>query len=414
MRAEKSYTCPMLKVINGGLSESAATSSKKFISAYITNTRLMGVIGVYVHWKLPDNCLRTEMHQIFYLDAEEYGLDTYECIIGPDDSETMDKVIETKNLLMGGLGGREVEITERELRSLVQDYADINRKQGIALPDRAEFLDLMKPEILLSREEEQVLMSKQCESITNDFQVVNYFIMRCTGRDFKAAKFLTKEYIRTDLFPEHKAATLLKNEIDVGESSLNASQDEVSFSTSMSYLCRSLIEYGGDFFITTSSVTVEKLKVTKYERLTSERISATEADMLTIRPEYVNVYEYLGDPEKITGEHVPMLSKAQKSRHETGTLYMVFKPNNEHVSYEVFRLNDDVLGTYYFLESGQIILQAYNITDMMKLQLELVLALGKENLEIHSKYMFNEPIFYEFVNSYFLDFEEFVDLISEE
>ncbi len=404
----------MLKLIHGGYGESAATSKKKFISAYITDTRLMGVVGVYAHWKLPDNCLRTEMYQIFYLDAEEYGLDTYECIIGPDDSETRDRVTETKNLLMGGLGGNEVEITERELMSLVQDYADLNLRQGIRLPDKAEFTELLKPELLLTREEENILMGKQCEPITNDFQVVNYFIMRCAGRDFKAAKFLTKEYIRTDLFSEHKAAILLKNEIHVGESSFNISGDKTSFSSSMSYLCRSLIEYDEKFFVTTSSVTVEKLKVTKYERLTSERVSDMEAEMLIKREEYVNVYELSEDAGEINGEVLPILAKAQKSVHETGTLYMVFKPNNEHVSQEIFRLNDDVLGTFYFLESGQVLLQAYDMPSMMRLQLELVLAFGKNLLRQSSKYMFDEPVFYEFVNSYFFDFEEFVDLISHE
>lgn len=404
----------MLKLINGGFSESAATSTKKFISAYITDTRLMGVVGVYVHWKLPDNCLRTEMYQVFYLDAEEYGLDIYECIIGPDDGETMEEIMEIKNRLMGGLGGKEVEITERELRYLVRDYADMNRRQGIPLPDKPEFTELMKPEIMLTREEEYNLMSKQCEPITNDFQVVNYFIMRCAGRDFKAAKFLTKEYIRTDLFPEHKEATLLKNEIHVGESAFNVSSDEISFSSSMSYLCRSLLEYDGKFFVTTSSVTVEKLKVTKYERLTSERISGMEAEMLTDRPEYVNVYELSDEAREMDRGLVRILSKSQKTRHETGILYLVFKPNNEHVSQEVFRLNDDVLGTYYFLDTGQVVVQTFDMAYMLKLQLELLLAYGKDKVRLCSKYMFNEPVFYEFVNSYFFDFEEFVDIISYE
>ena len=43
------------QVLRGGLSETAFTSSRQFVSAYITDTRLMGVVGIYIHWYLPDN-----------------------------------------------------------------------------------------------------------------------------------------------------------------------------------------------------------------------------------------------------------------------------------------------------------------------------------------------------------------------
>ena len=93
----------MFEVLDGGLRETSETSTKKFISAYVTNTRLMGVIGVYASWFLPENKLRDHLYQFFYLDSEEYGLDTYECVLGPDNDDTNDRVLEIKNRLMGGL-----------------------------------------------------------------------------------------------------------------------------------------------------------------------------------------------------------------------------------------------------------------------------------------------------------------------
>ena len=93
----------MFKVIDGGLSESASTSRKKFISAHLTNTRLMGVVGVSVCWELEDNVRDTMFFQFFYLDYEEMGYDTYEEVIGDDSEETLEKVENIENRLMGNI-----------------------------------------------------------------------------------------------------------------------------------------------------------------------------------------------------------------------------------------------------------------------------------------------------------------------
>ena len=65
---------PKFTVIQGGLA--AANRKNTFVSAYVTDTRLMGVLAVYAHWqvevpasgdRLPD------IHQFFYIDCEEAG-----------------------------------------------------------------------------------------------------------------------------------------------------------------------------------------------------------------------------------------------------------------------------------------------------------------------------------------------------
>ena len=43
-----------LKLIKGGLCDSPASRSISFISAYVTDTRLMGVICMYAHWIIDD------------------------------------------------------------------------------------------------------------------------------------------------------------------------------------------------------------------------------------------------------------------------------------------------------------------------------------------------------------------------
>ncbi|MBQ1421320.1 MAG: hypothetical protein IIY97_00960, partial [Firmicutes bacterium] len=105
----------MFKVLDGGLSESASTSRKKFISACLTNTRLMGVVGISVWWELEDNVRDTRYYQCFYLDYEEPSYDTYEEVIGDESEDTLRQVESIEDRLMGGLGGELREISEKEL-----------------------------------------------------------------------------------------------------------------------------------------------------------------------------------------------------------------------------------------------------------------------------------------------------------
>ena len=72
-------------IIRGGLSETSLNSRKVFQSSYVTDTRLMGVTGVYIHWALPDNQVLTHFHQFFYFDAEEFGFDTYKGVLTGED-----------------------------------------------------------------------------------------------------------------------------------------------------------------------------------------------------------------------------------------------------------------------------------------------------------------------------------------
>ena len=101
------------KLINGGLTETAEGSRKEFISAYVTDTRLMGVTGMYVHWALPENSHMTHLHQFFYFDAEECGFDTYRSVLGDGGKDEFEEIRDIENYLMGGLGGTNVGISDR-------------------------------------------------------------------------------------------------------------------------------------------------------------------------------------------------------------------------------------------------------------------------------------------------------------
>ena len=426
------------QVLKGGLAETAFTSSRQFVSSYVTDTRLMGVMGVYIHWYLPENNFLKHFHQFFYLDAEEFGFDSYESVLESDDGGRYYDIKAIENKMIGGLGGRKMRISEKEARFLIQSYAKMNRKMNIPLPGKTEEYDfLLSPSEELSSDEEYALMCKECTAISSPYQVINYFLMRCFGRDFKAAKFLTRGYVRTDIFPEHKAATLMSNSIDNADDADSGSntnyyitdddKDFGTFSTRRSYLCQSLIEYDCKYYIVITQVTLDKLKVVKYEKISSFRVSSAEATMMTSRPEFITVFNpvegNIYESDEITIENNPglvftldstdLVSTAMVTEHEAGRVYMMFYPNNDHVSSREYRLSDDVRGVYYILDNGQFVLCAYDSSSIELLEKDITSSGIGPYLYLAARYQFKEPVLYEFIGSGSEDFLEFADIISD-
>lgn len=414
-------------VISGGLSESAATSKKRFISSYVTDTRLMGVIGVYIHWELTDNTTYTDLHQFFYFDAEEYGFDTYKSVLTGNDEETAESLTELKdveNTLLGGLGGKQVNLSEQEARYLVQEYVALNQRMGIELPEGYdEYKFLLRPEVKLERTEEYVLMSKQCPILNSPYQVINYFLMRCFARDFGAARFLTKNYVRTNIFPEHKAATLYKNSIDPAEDAENGSNTDYystdddadfgTFRTHTAYLCESLIEYDDQYFIVVTQVTLDQLRIVKFEKISSFRITPAEAAMMLTRDEYITVFDVVEDAPVFNHNSTSLAARSMVTLHDRGALFMVFHPHNNHVNQPIFRLNEDVLGIYYVSDSGQIILAAYNNEGIRAMEADFIRSGYIKYAILVAKYQFKDPVLYDFITSEFDDFEDFVAAIAD-
>ena len=52
-------------LLEGGLCSDIPSARKRFSSAYVTNTRLMGVLALYAHWTVADG---GDIHQFFYID----------------------------------------------------------------------------------------------------------------------------------------------------------------------------------------------------------------------------------------------------------------------------------------------------------------------------------------------------------
>ena len=385
-----------LKVLRGGLLDSAATSRKFFISAYITNTRLMGVLGMYIHFQLPDNETMRDLHQFFYFDAEEYGFESYQSILGNDQQ----RLEELENSLIGGLGGKKIPLNLREAQFLLQEYVRLNKKEKLPLPENEkEYHFLLEQDIFLTDPEKYILMCKQCTELTNPYELINYFLMRCFGKDFSAAHFLTTQNFRLERFSDFPAGTFCKNSIkESGEPGV--------------YRCESLVELENNYYIAVTSLTVEQMRIRSYERISTLKITQAEAAMMLARSEFISVYELTDDPVLFSQSSTRLCRRAMETEHETGTLYMIFHPDNRHVAKKEYRLNEDVLGLYFVSLSGQLICAAYSLDEIHCLEADLATSPLRKSLLPISKYEFQEPVLYEFIQSGFDDFELFVDAIK--
>lgn len=390
---------PKLTVIEGGLSTSKVNIDRKFAGAYITNTRLMGVMGMYVHWKLTEYPSCPDFHQFFYFDAEEYGFESYRSVMG----NKVEEISAIEQTMINGLGGRKIELSEREVRAVLWKYMLFNRDHSIPLPEKLhEYEFLLDEEISFTAAEQSELIMKICDPIASPFHACNYFLMRCFGHDYEAASWLCRSDIPVKLYADqHPQATFCKNTIDLDEASDDA------------YLCESLIEYNGQYHIIISRITVdEELMIAGFEPCSSFKISSMEAAMMLAKPEFITVYETLIPVEEFASllSQVPL--NCLITPHKNGKLYMMFHNHNDHVNKQVFMLSADVAGIYYLSNSGQLLAVAYGLPEIHALEKDLRKSALSPYVVINGKYEFKEPVLYDYVESKFEDFNEFLEFIQ--
>ncbi len=395
---------PKLTVIEGGLSSSMENRDKYFVSAYVTNTRLMGVLSIYARWKLSDTEPGYDLHQFFYIDCEEAGLETYRSILGND----MEEISYIEQSLIGGLGAKKINLSEKQLKGLLTYYKGFNQAHGLPLPEGYdEYSFLLEPGTMLSSEEGKALMHDICGDMISDYQTINYFLMRCFGKDHEGAAYLAEDGVPLDTYDSYFPATFCKNVIDTQRSYEDGA---------VSYLCESLIESGNNYESVISEVVVKDFKIAAFKKCSSFAVSTAEAAMMLAKPEFVTVYEVLlsdEDMENNIGELTVDLNTIMSS-HENGRMFMAFKKNNDHVNERVFRLNNDVKGVYFLTDFGQLIVSAYSLADIRYLENKLKSSMLAPFLMVTAKYEFKESVLFEFIQSDFEDFEDFLNFIRNE
>ena len=162
-----------LKLIKGGKVNSG--SDYTYISGCVTDTRLMGVLGLHLHWKyLPQGETEySHLHQYFYYDIEEIGLDSIK-VYDFDDEESA-RLAEKASF--GGLGAEMRNVSEKEGRYLVCSFVEGTKKKDQPLPPEAADLSfILDHPVSLDEDEMGKLNRKLCTDIKSENEIVNYYL----------------------------------------------------------------------------------------------------------------------------------------------------------------------------------------------------------------------------------------------
>jgi len=414
-------------VIKGGNIAKAGDSSRIFVSSYVTDTRLMGVIGLYINWKLKDPEGTSDLHQFFYLDAEEFGFESYRSLTG----NNIEEFLYLEQSIIGGLGGQKSELTEDEARFILQEFAEMNSRLSLPWPEeKNEYAFLLQPKVTLTPEQKQVLIRKMCTPLVSEYQMIHYFLMRLFGKDLEGVSYLIDPAVvavyktpadavsRFNFYKSKQPATLCQNVIDRYEDA-----------TGVSYLCESLIEMNFNYRVILSEITLAecgkpneaskpgkkfsyKTCIASAKERSSFKVTSAEAAMMLNRPEFLTVYEIAVDQDAFDRLLLPQMAGCMLTQHDNGRLFLEFNKNNDHVNKKVFRLNEDIHGLYYVSDYGQFIIAAYGLAEIHEIEKKLRKTQLYHNLILAEKYEFKEPVLYEFIQSDYEEFSEFLESLD--
>ncbi len=403
--------------------------------AEITDTRLMGVLGMHVYWKAEesqalDHFLSekqaviddyiAEYHQIYYYEAEENGLETVTEIWG-DDKKALTVV---ENRYFGGLGSEKMHfLTENEALFMIRKFVDDTKSRtGRTIEALNADDDLMEGEMdrdgmpkslaelyrnlqgkkLLYPEEEERLMLRICAPINNDCAVINYYLMRCYGHDPEGAKllespFANKKNLQKVELPER--AVLRKNSI----------QKQIAGNGQEFYLSESLLECTDSFYVAFSELEISDKRVISAKVNSSFAISDMEAARMLRRPEYIACFRVNG-LEGMAAENMldELLPRANRKFFDGGVLYMEYNSDNSHVEKPVYNLADDVSVSYFLTNADQLLVAANSPSSIMSAELLMRMSRFGKHLESAGRYNFAHPLLGDFIDSGYDDFDEFL------
>lgn len=396
-----------LRIIRGGRRSPAYQIPMKFVSCTATDTRLMGVVGIHITWKTTGGGYNERFEQLFYLNFEDNIIDPYF-----ESGDSLDiRMAREKILMLSALGGNAVDLSEKEVRFLVQSCCLTpagRTKQNTG----SGYDNLLQPAAKLRKTEYDDLMKRICTPLPTPLYYVNYYLMRAASMDLRGMAYLTGQSLcgtemispsdmPDDLPPFPYASkghiTLCLNTI---ESQLDGNR----------YLCRALTERPDSYYLSSIELSLESNtgRVRGASLISEFRISDIEAAMILRRTEYIDVFKVIDDDPRFNAIFRSFTTGFTENIYEHGRLFIEYNNNNDHVGKAEYRLNDDVKTAYYLSDRGQLLMMAYTPEAAKEAEYHLSQQFSSFGIIFGMKFEFPDPVLYEFINS---DFDDFLDFI---
>jgi len=359
----------------------------KFDFAKVTNSRLMGTMGLIISWKKEDE----RIIQYFLLDAEGLGLADYVSLKNP----TKDEAYREEERLMGGLGADRIRISKDEALFLVKYFGKKNSYYEKHLPGEVdEYIDIInKYETDLKIED---IYSKICKPIQNEVEFINYMTMRFIAWDRESLKYFSGSEEISNMHITNINGTLLKN--------------TVTPKGNKKYISEALYEDSDGYYTSKIAFSIEndegKYKINSMVVTDKEPIFDFEVFDEISKPEFVSMYNI----NKVD-EFLDMFYKDNpftlKSDMENGVFFTRFNFNNDHVKSNVYVINNDIKAIYYQM-GNEFFIGTYSDKDRKYIN-KILQCNYKEYLDIKEELYFEENVLYDFVESESDDFFDFLD-----
>ncbi|MEG1312060.1 MAG: hypothetical protein RSD47_08655 [Romboutsia sp.] len=359
----------------------------KFNFAKITNSRLMGSVGLLIVWEKNKDSL----YQYFLLDAEGLGISDYISLKNP----TKDEAYREEERLMGGLGSDRIRISEEEALFLVKYFGSKNYYYEKILPGcKEEYVEIIENyESSLNIEE---LYPKICKEITNEIEFVNYMTMRFIAWDSESLKYFSGSDEISKMHITNINGTLLKNKVsDKGKGKyISEAFYEDNDGYYFSKIAFSISSNEGEFKIN-SILATEKESIYDFEVF--DEIS---------KKEYVSIYNLKNKDKflKVFYMDNPFLLK---SNIDEATFFIRFNFNNNHVKENEYVINNDIKAIYYQIED-KFFVGTYS--DSCRKYITKILECNyNEYIQRQEELFFEENVLYDFVESESNNFYDFLE-----
>lgn len=442
------------QVIEGGLSETSKNEEweaftladgsfigGRFLSleeAWITDTRLMGVFVMGLAFRRAGNPDGPVLREYFYFDAAYFGFDRFEFLIGGDEEEWKDM----ENSFIGGLGGGKQPVSRKEAAWILARYLRKTKIFGLEPPaDHPEYYRFLEEEAMpLTAAEKEVLWKKASKPAASDYERVNYYLIRLCDRDLDGIYYVSGN---RKLYEEDTLEDAPDETLDASDHAAGEAEDEASYAAPEEFsddphsVLESLgsefpkmtmfqsdleLEYDGAvtarfisgtdderFWLFVARVRLgENHRISESRILSSMKISAREAMMNTVHPEYILVLRYDLDPDAFERHSTALTERAMILAQDAGVLFMMYYEDNSHVDQKHYRIYDDLLGAYYMTAEGQLIAAANSLSARERLEQDLGQSWEAEYLTPVFQSKFDRPVLSTFVQSGYTDFLEFL------
>jgi len=390
----------LITVLKGGLDEYDPLRFN-FIAGEVTNTRLMGVVVMYAGFV--DTKLNKAIHIFIYYDYEELGIDHIN-ILDLEDSKDLAKAFSEN---FAGLGGDLIDIDEYEARYLAQWMVnDTRKKKQPLVPEVSEIEFMLKVPEKLTADEKKKLDQKMCVPIKTDYGLLNYYLMRCFGKDEEGMKLLEGHGEFEEIAPKlHSTFLLNKSELKEGATTQHKT-----------YRCESIVEVDEEntHHHIISEIDLYKKKITGARKISDMAISEYEAGLMLNKAEYVTVYELKdkADVDSFVDELEDFVIGMTQHMHPAGAMFIDFNKDNSHAESKVFHLSNDVNALFFATLTGQLVVASYSLNGIMDTETKVYLESIGKFLNVKNRYSFAASIIYDFAESGCSDFNEFLDKIK--